>query len=130
LKRSDIEAIASLPRLKSLNIDCEIADDAVSAISRCKGLKHLTLRSGSFDLTNIFSAIGGTLISLDYTSSTAFLVETVDAIVEHCPNLQMLDLGDEELDVVDLLKGGLKKLAKLNVNGGSVRLGTDWEGYR
>jgi Leucine-rich repeat (LRR) protein len=80
-------------------------------------------------LTYILPAIGEILVSLDYTSSTAFL-ETVNTIVEHCPNLQMLDLGDEELDAVDLLKGGLKKLAKLDVNGGSVRLGTDWEGYR
>jgi hypothetical protein len=129
LKRSDIEAIASLPRLKSLNIDFEIADDAVSAISRCRGLKHLVLLRISFALNDILPAIGGTLVSLEYTSSTAFL-GAVDSIVEHCPNLQMLDLGDEELDAVDFLKGGLKKLAKLNIDGGSVRLGTDWEGYR
>jgi Leucine-rich repeat (LRR) protein len=130
LKRSDIEAIASLPRLKSLNIDCWIEnDDAVSALSRCKGLKHLALVDGVFDLSHILPVIGKNLVSLDYTSSTAFL-ETVDAIVENCPNLQMLDLENEELDAVDLLKGGLKKLAKLNVNGGSVRLGTDWKGYR
>jgi hypothetical protein len=130
LKKSDIEAIASLPHLKSLNIDCWIEnDDALSALSRCKGLKHLTLVDGVFDLSHILPVIGKNLVSLDYTSSTAFL-ETVDAVVEHCPNLQILDLGDEELDAVDLLKGGLKKLVKLNFNGDSVRLGTDWEGYR
>jgi hypothetical protein len=28
------------------------------------------------------------------------------------------------------LKGGLKKLAKLWVNGKCIRLGTDWEGYK
>jgi hypothetical protein len=48
----------------------------------------------------------------------------------------MLDLGYVELDAemksaaVDLLKGGLKRLVKLKVDGVSVRLGTDWKGYR
>jgi hypothetical protein len=133
LKRSDIEAIASLPRLKSLNIDCEIADDAVSAISRCKGLNHLTLLSGSVDLTTIFPAIGGNLVSLEYTSSTP-LLETVDSIIEHCPNLQMMrfDWAEEEMKLVgvDSLKKGLKKLSKLKVGNEHVRLGTDWKGYR
>jgi hypothetical protein len=56
-------------------------------------------------------------------------------IVEHCPNLQYLDLDGVEFDakvkegLLGSLKSGLMRLAKLKVNGESVRLGTDWEGY-
>jgi hypothetical protein len=134
LKRSDIEAIASLPRLKLLNTNCRITDDAVSVLSRCKGLKHLTLGWVSFDLNNIIPTIGRNLVSLDYTSSTPIL-ETARIIVEKCQNLHLLDLGCEELNAratsaaVDLLKGGLKKLSKLKVDRTLVRLGTYWEGY-
>jgi hypothetical protein len=90
LDRDEFEAIVSLPRLKSLNIDCRISDDGVSVISQCKGLKHLALGRGSIDLTNILFAVGVNLVSLDYNSSTSIL-ETVDAFIEHCPNLQMLE---------------------------------------
>jgi hypothetical protein len=42
LERSDIIAIASLPRLKYLEIgSCTMADNASSALMRCKGLKKL-----------------------------------------------------------------------------------------
>jgi hypothetical protein len=135
LKRSDIEAIASLPRLKSLNIDFEIADNAVSALSRFRGLKHLALCYGSFDLTNILPTIGKPLLSLVYNSSNS-IMGTVNVIVEHCPNLQILDLrwiGREDANkavAVDSLKRGLKQSRILKLNHKSVRLGTDWEGYR
>jgi hypothetical protein len=133
LDRRDIEAIASLPRLRSLIIDNGIAEDAVLALSRCRGLKHLALYRGSFELTNILPALGRNLVSLKYRSSNSYL-ETVNAIIEHCPNLHWLDLN--ELDAltkamgVFLIKGGLKKLSKLKLNGITVFLGTDWEGYR
>jgi hypothetical protein len=146
LERRDIEAIASLPLLKSLNIDCEIADDAFFTLSRCQRLRHLILETDSFDLNVILHSIGRNLVSLEYNTFTPFL-EAIDAIVEHCPNLQMLNLGYDEFgvekkDAADLLKGGLKNLSKLifkrgskkmvrlKMNGKSVRLGTDWEGYR
>jgi hypothetical protein len=135
LTRSDIEAIASLPRLKSLNIRCRIAEDAVSALSRCRGLKHLALGRESFDLTSILPNIGRRLVSLDYVSSTS-IMGTVNFIVEHCLNLQILDLRWIEREdanravAVDSLKRGLKQLSKLKLNHKSVRLGTDWEGYR
>jgi hypothetical protein len=90
LIRSDIEAIASLLRLKSLNINCRITDDAVSVLSRCKGLKYLTLGCVSFDLTSILHIIGINLISLDCTSSTPVL-ETAGIIIEKCQNLSLLD---------------------------------------
>jgi hypothetical protein len=150
LNRSDIEAIASLPRLKFLRLDCEIASDAISALSRCRGLKHLNIvnvRSGlpllshlivgSFDLSTIIPAIGRKIVSLEYNPSTPIL-ETANDIVEYCPNLQNLVLrggieseleNDEKSVVVDLLKGRLKKLEKLKFEGDVVRLGTDWEGY-
>jgi hypothetical protein len=134
LTRSDIEAIASLPRLKSLNINCEIASGAVSALSRCRGLKHLAVDGfESFDLISILTSVRN-LVSLECIFSTPFM-EAIDAIIEHCPNLQMLNLGYGELGVekkdaaVDLLKGGLKNLSKLTLNKVSVRLGTDWKGY-
>jgi hypothetical protein len=60
----------------------------------------------------------------------------VDRIVEHCPNLQYLELwGIDEFDVevkegmVRLLKNGLKKLVKFESEDVSIRLGTDWVGY-
>jgi hypothetical protein len=135
LQLSDIEAIASLPLLKSLNIQCRIAEDAVSALSRCRGLRYLNLVRGSFDLTSILPNIGRSLVSLDYISSTS-IMGTVNVIVEHCPNLQILDFGWIEREdantavAVDSLKRGLKQLARLKMNGKSIRLGTDCEGYR
>jgi hypothetical protein len=44
LKRSDILAVASLPRLKSLDITaCIFGDLALPALARCKGLKELRM---------------------------------------------------------------------------------------
>jgi hypothetical protein len=135
LTRSDIEAIASLPRLKSLNIRCRIAEDDVSALSRCRGLKHLAYGRGSIDLNDILPNIGRNLISLQYISSIS-IQKAIDEIVEHCPNLQILDIGSIGRDdgmiaaAVDSLKRGLKRLSMLKVNWMSVRLGTDWEGYK
>jgi hypothetical protein len=73
------------------------------------------------------------LISLYLASPSK---EVVDGIVEYCPNLQYLELDDVEFDeevkegLMGSLKYGLKKLAKLEVNDVSFRLGTDWEGYQ
>jgi Leucine-rich repeat (LRR) protein len=53
LKLGDIEAIASLPRLRSLNNYCNIASDAVVALFRFRGLKHLTIRSRGSILSSI-----------------------------------------------------------------------------
>jgi hypothetical protein len=120
LMTSDIEAIASLPCLISLNIECHIADGAFDALSRCRGLKHLSLLRGSFDLTSILHAIGRNLVSLEYSSLTPILVN-VDAIIDYCPNLHMLEIrwevAEEEMNSAarDILK--LKMLAKLKVNG-------------
>jgi hypothetical protein len=96
------------------------------SLSRCRRLARLALRRGSFDLTNILTFFGRNFVSLEYTPSNPFL-ETVNVIVKHCPILQMLDLGDEELDAVDFLKGGVNKLSKLKVYGVSVRPGIYWE---
>jgi hypothetical protein len=135
LHQSDIEAIASLPRLKSLRLDCRIDGVAISTLFRCKGLTHLAIRSGFFDLASILSSIGRSFVSLEYNSSISCL-KTVNAIVRYCPNLQMLNLGwvesekDNKAAAVELLKRGLIILSKLKLNHNSVRLGTDWKGYR
>jgi hypothetical protein len=129
LERSDMLAIASLPRLKSLDIGgCYFRDDALSAIVRCKGLKEL--RANPIVDPTILTAIGRNLVWLNLWRPSK---EVVDGIVEHCPNLQYLELEEVDEDVkeglVGSMKNGLMTLVKLKVNGESVRLGTDWKGY-
>jgi hypothetical protein len=122
LNRSDI---LSLRRLKSLDIVCEVADDAVSSLASYKSLKRL--RVVDWDLIEVLPAIGGNLISLEIEVANE---EMLAVILKFCVNLQYLEIdggfvGEES---VDAMKNGLVKLAKLKVNGASVRLGTDWAG--
>jgi hypothetical protein len=132
LARSDILAVASLPRLKYLEFGvCCFSDDAASPLARCKGLKELRLPSLA-DPT-ILAAIGKNLISLDLWKPSK---EVVDGIVKHCPNLRYLELGsfdevDEEVKEVFVgsIRNGLKKLAKFKLDNESIRLGSGWEGY-
>jgi hypothetical protein len=76
--------------------------------------------------------IGGNLVSLEITSFGVNQAskEVLELIPKHCVNLQYLEIGvcvvGEECGVA--LRGGLVKLAKLVVNGASVRLGTEWDG--
>jgi hypothetical protein len=129
LELSDIEAIASLPLLRSLNIDCGIKNDTLDVLSRCRRLQHLALCYGQIDLTSILNDIGRNLLSLEVTFSNPC---SFDAIIEQCPNLQILNLRWRGLDksaAIDSLKRRLKKLEKLKLGGMDVRLGTDWEGY-
>jgi hypothetical protein len=62
------------------------------------------------------------------------MLRTVDMIVDTCPNLQYLDIVWDDYDAeevavaIDSLKDGLKRLAKLNLNGRNVVLGTEWRG--
>jgi hypothetical protein len=135
LSRSDFEAIVSLPRLNSLRFDCSITDEGVDALILCRGLKSLDLGFDALNLNHILPTIGRNLVCLKYRSSGPIL-DAVSEIIEHCPNLHMLDLGWSEwndvtnaADVGESLKSGLKKLAKLKLNLDTVRLGTDWEGY-
>jgi hypothetical protein len=122
LSRSDI---LSLRRLKSLDIDCEVEDDAVSALASCKSLKNL--RVVYYDLSEVLQVIGGNLASLEIgVASEQVLV----AILKSCVNLQYLKIGGFLAGKVSVgaIKKGLVRLAKLKVNGASVRLGTDWVG--
>jgi hypothetical protein len=132
LNRSDMLAIASLPRLKSLDIGaCNLAVDASSALVRCKGLKEF--RIPSLADPTILAAIGMNLVWMNLWNPSK---EVVDGIVEHCPNLQYLEIKDVEFDdevkegMVGSIKNGLMKLAKFKVNNEFIRLGTDWEGYK
>jgi hypothetical protein len=135
LSISAIKATASLPRLKCLMIEngVDLEDGAVSALAKCYELRHLSI--GDYitlvDLKKILRGIGRNLVSLDLSD---VCVEAIGVIVKDCPDLQYLKLrsyGGNEEDAVESiklkLKRGLKKLAKLDVNGESVRLGTDWE---
>jgi hypothetical protein len=124
LKRSDILAVASLPRLKSLGIRCRLEDNSLSALVRCKGLKEL--RVNPLVDRAIIAAIGRNLIRLELRRPNK---EVVDGIFDHCPNHQYLELDGVNKGLVGTIKNGLTKLAKLKMNGKSVRLGTDWEGY-
>jgi hypothetical protein len=123
LSRSDF---ISLRRLKSLDVDCEIEDQASSALASCKSLK--SLRVVDWDLIDILQVIGGNLVSLEIEESNK---EEFDLILKCCVNLQYLVIGGVVAGEVSVgaIQKGLVRLAKLKVNGASVRLGTDWEGY-
>ena len=132
LELDDVKAIATLPRLKLLEIagGCVFGDGALSGLARCWGLRSLTLGS-VLGLDASLPIIGGRLYSLDLGKCSA---STAIAIVEHCPNLEYLALRFEYDPIViasfvDSCKRGLKGLAKLKLNENSCRLGTDWEGY-
>jgi hypothetical protein len=126
LERGDIEAIASLPRLRSLNIYCYISSDTVAALSRCRGLKHLTIRSRgsilssfrpdffSHRLYDILPFLGRNLVSLEYTPSIMLFLES-DSIVKHCPNLQMLSIvwEDREEELKRCLWGGKGRIEEV-----------------
>jgi hypothetical protein len=130
---SDMKVIASLPCLRSLRIgsSCVIVRGAVSALSRCSELRHLEI-DWDDELTDVHRVIQGNLISLKLRD---VIVDAIASVVEYCSNLQYLEVWAKEVDteIVEVikrdLKTGLKKLAKLNVNGVSVRLGSDWTGY-
>jgi hypothetical protein len=126
LKNSEFVAIASLPRLKSLELsDCDIDVGAVSPLARCKRLRHL--RGANIKLSSdVVRAIGRNLVTLRCNLGLNGLEE----IVEFCPNLETLAIvvKDEEGNLVDgetllsaagLIKRGLKKLTNLVIN--------DWE---
>jgi hypothetical protein len=106
-----------------LGIDCEIEDDAASALASFRSLK--SLRVAYWDLSEVLPVIGGNLVRLDIkAASEGVLAE----ILKYCVNLQYLEIGGVEDGDEIAIKIGLVKLAKLKVNGASIRLGTDWEG--
>jgi hypothetical protein len=129
--------IASLPRLKSLNLyNCKIDGEAVSPLAKCKGLRDL--RGIKLELSSdVFRAIGGNLVTLQCKLGSGGPEE----IVEYCPNQEHLNirdrdivvkvegeaLDDETLLLAWVLKSGLKKLSKLVINRQTIRLGTDWD---
>jgi hypothetical protein len=128
LKKSEFVAIASLPRLKSLDLNyCLIGDGALSPLAKCKGLRHLCGRNIKFS-SDVMRAIGGNLKSLRCELG-------LEEIVVYCPNLENIDIWVERLlddeavsSAAGLIKKGLKKLTKLVINRWTIRLGTDLEG--
>jgi hypothetical protein len=74
---------------------------------------------------SILKAIGKNLVMLILRSPSE---QVVDRIVEHCPNLQYLEIERVDQEVKDAfkmrsIKVGLMKLAKFKVNKEYIRLG-------
>jgi hypothetical protein len=132
LQRSDIEALASLPRLNHLcTWNSVLSSDVLSSLPLLKGLKHLGIRWDE-NLAEILPVLGKKLVSLDINRATA---DAWMVLYESCPNLQYLRSGTSLAEeTLAALNGGLKKkmkrLASFKVNDVSVRLGTDWAGYK
>jgi len=131
LKRSDIEALASLPRLKNLNIyRDENPSDVISSLSSLKVLKCLGI-CWSDDVADVLPLIGPNLVSLELRETVAEAWQ----VVRDFPNLKYLQMRDHELcdDTLQSLNGGVKKrlknLASFKIDEAAVRLGTDWAGY-
>jgi hypothetical protein len=80
-----------------------------------------------YDLSEIIPAIGGNLVSLEIEVASE---EVFDLILKYCVNLQYLEIvgGYAKEESIEAIKIGLVKLAKLKVNGASVRLRADWMG--
>jgi hypothetical protein len=135
LKNPEIVAIASLPRLKSLDLShCLVDGGALSRLARCKGLRHLRGVNMSFS-SDLIRAVGGNLISLQCKLGSGIL----EGVIEFCPNLVNLDImvvdergnwvnEDAILTAEGLIKRQLKKLSKLVINRRMMRLGADLEG--
>jgi hypothetical protein len=138
---SDIDAISSLPHLKSLFIGfCTIADCAVSAMVNFKKLRHfgsVGVSHGGNPIADILAVIGRNLISLETFIYSSIL--TQGSISEHCPNMEYLDLEircekyrsnkDYRTRMNLTLMATSKKMTSLKVNGLTVQLGTSWGGY-
>jgi hypothetical protein len=88
---SDIEALASLPRLNHL---CIGGSHLTSSLSLLKGLKHLEIYWND-DVSNILPVTGGTLVGLYITgvNSSGWLRIAENSRYFH--NLQYLDLVSE-----------------------------------
>jgi hypothetical protein len=76
-------------------------------------------------MRDVLRVIGRNLISLELRKMS---VEEIDGVVEYCPNLQYLNVtsrgvmnGERVDEVKQILRNGLKRLAKLKVHGAIVR---------
>jgi hypothetical protein len=97
-----------------------VEDGAEIELAKCTSLK--SLRFVNFDLSVVLPLIGENLVSLEigYTDT-----EDLELIDKYCLNLKYLEISGcvAQEEIIDLFKKGLVKLAKLNVNGESIRLG-------
>jgi hypothetical protein len=116
LKKSDIEAIACLPSLKRLEISrSNLTEDVISPFTRCKKLKSLYLRMDFSLLRPVLAVIGRQLSGLNLGVVNS---ESLDGIVEYCPNLECLylyfveEVEDEEGSAAleTLIKNRMKRL--------------------
>jgi hypothetical protein len=128
LNLTDFKAIASLP-LRLLQISgCDITDDALSPLARCKELIDLFLWVDFHQLYPVLSVIGGKLEGLGLKRIDE---ATVESVLKYCPNLDHLyftEAGENAAEQILLelaLKRGLKRLIGLFVDDVTVRLGAE-----
>jgi hypothetical protein len=90
LSESDMKVIAFLPHLNRLEISCNITEEAVSSMNRCRELNHFQI---------IWQMASGEMS-----------IKGIDAIVEYCPNLQYLAVTVKENDElsVEMINQGFR----------------------
>jgi hypothetical protein len=96
IRRPEFEALASLPKLKSLDLTyCLIYDEeAVSPLVGCCSLNNLVGFQCEF-LIVVLPVIGMNLVELE---CGIWGSEEFDLIIAHCPNLEYLDISFDEED--------------------------------
>jgi hypothetical protein len=118
LRRSDCEVLSSLPGLRSLEITgCYAITDVVSPLAQCRELLSLRFIS-SANLEYILSSIGRNLKTLKVDATT---LDSIQIVIENCPNLQCLDLlcpKNDKKEFGRTLQSELKRLDTLRMNGG------------
>jgi hypothetical protein len=125
LQRSDIEAIASLPLLRCLKIRGEVTADAFVPLARCLKLIHLELERPCRII--LVGSLPPNLLKLSLPNPSRAVIDEIIRDFPKLTHLVIQFLNADELaerdEIVQLLKNGLKKLAKLIVNK-PIQLGT------
>lgn len=127
LIQADIEAIASLPNLSSLDTgSCCMEKDAISAMDLCKSLRHLKMY-GRENIDGYLPMEALRVVGRNLTSLGVIFATCNTWIVKFCPNLKTLDIANaydideqEQQDILESLnyiKSNLNSLECMTVNG-------------